>query len=75
MFHRFISYMRRAWVILNTLTNEVRKITKCDKDSKVLYCKVTNRATDPKPAMYGDNGDVIGVSYIELFWVMWLKLL
>lgn len=36
----------------------MRKITICDKDTKVLCCKVINRATGPKPAIYGDNGDV-----------------
>jgi len=29
------------------------------KDTKVLCCKVINRATGPRPAIYGDNRDVL----------------
>jgi len=36
----------------------VRKITKCEKHTKVLRCKFINRATGPKPEIYSDNGDV-----------------
>jgi len=49
--------------------NEATKITKCDKDTKVLFCKVTKRAIGPKLAMYDDNGDVIRISFVELFCV------
>lgn len=47
----------------------MKKITKCYIDTKFLCCKFTNGATDPKPVMYNDNGDVIEVSYVELFGV------
>jgi hypothetical protein len=30
-------------------------------------CMATNRANGPKPTTYGDNEEVSGVTYIELF--------
>jgi len=41
--------------------------SKCNKEIKVLSCKATNRANWPKTRRYGDNEEVSGVTYIELF--------
>jgi hypothetical protein len=42
--------------------NELIRITKCDEEDEVLFCKVTKKATVAECAMYNDNEDVSGIT-------------
>jgi hypothetical protein len=53
---------------------EPMKITKCDDENEVMFCKVTNRATVPRPAMYEDNEDVSKVTYVAIYGLIRRKL-
>lgn len=41
-------------------------ITKCDEEKRVLFCKVTNRATGSKSARRNDIEEVSEATYVEI---------
>jgi hypothetical protein len=55
-------FMRHTW------PDEPMKITKCDEQSKILFCRVTMRATDSKPATDFNGEDVTWSNVRRITW-------